>query len=118
MITKMSHDWEAAVVTIRYDNATLTGADEAKAFAFLRAAVDTQHAKAGGSFELRVQWILEPKPRTLRDEARAVVPEQWQADAVLAAVKARLDALPRSSWEGFPTYIHVNDIDALFRGTS
>lgn len=38
MITKMSHDWEAAVVTIRYDNATLTGADEAKAFAFLRAA--------------------------------------------------------------------------------
>jgi len=29
VITKMSHDWEAAVVTIRYDNATLTGADEA-----------------------------------------------------------------------------------------
>lgn len=66
----------------------------------------------------RIAELLDPKPRTLRDEARAVVPEQWQADAVLAAVKARLDALPRSSWEGFPTYIHVNDIDALFRGTS
>lgn len=38
------------------------------------------------------------------------------ADAVLAVVKARLDALPRSSWEGFPTYIHGNDIDALFAG--
>ena len=36
------------------------------------------------------------------------------ADALLPVVKARLDALPRSSWEGFPTYIHVDDIDALF----
>ncbi len=137
MITKMSHDWEAAVVTIRYDNATLTGADEAKAFAFLRAAVDTQHAKAGGSFELRVQWILEPRPRTLRDEVIAAVESVPVshvdrnrvanagdfADAVLPAVKASLDALPMTPVRlgedhliagQFTQTTKRDDIDALF----
>lgn len=69
----MTHDCDAAAVAITY-NGALSEADEAEALAFIRSAVDTQHAKAGGSFELRVQWILEPKPRTLRDEVRAVVP--------------------------------------------
>lgn len=122
----MTHDCDAAAVAITY-NGALSEEDEAEALAFIRSAVDTQHAKAGGSFELRVQWIIEPKPRTLRDEARAVVPEQWQADAVLAAVKASLDALPMTPVRlgedhliagQFTQTTKRDDIDALFGGTS
>ncbi len=72
--------------------------------------------------------LIDPKSRTLRDEVIAAVESVPVshvdrnrvanagdfADALLPVVKARLDALPRSSWEGFPTHIHVDDIDALF----
>lgn len=59
-----------------------------------------------------------PKPRTLRDEAIAALDcglssyEEY-ADAVLAVVKARLDALPTQFYAGSHA-IDCRDIDALF----
>lgn len=99
--------------------------DVAKAHALRLRALGTQGSGTGADAALAD--LLDPKPRTLRDEARAVVPEQWQADAVLAAVKASLDALPMTPVRlgedhliagQFTQTTKRDDIDALFGGTS